>query len=61
VKFGGWTPNGIAEILLTPLAIEAFLFPSDNNPSGHQKNLKTASRKRLKRARDPYFRIELAN
>ena len=41
------TPNGVAEIPLTPLAIEAFksqtrisgigpfLFPSDNNPSGH--------------------------
>jgi len=63
------TPNGIAEIPLTPLAIEAFksqmrisgsgpfLFPSDNNPSGHQKNLKTAWRKTLKRAGVPYFRI----
>ena len=46
------TPNGIAEIPLTPLAVEAFesqlrisgtgpfLFPSDKNPSGHQKNRK---------------------
>src|SRR5208337_5283607 len=53
------TPNGIAEIPLTPLAIEAlksqmmisgigpFLFPSDKNPSGHQRNLKTAWRKTL--------------
>jgi integrase len=63
------TPNGIAEIPLTPLAIEAFtnqigisgtgpfLFPSDNNSSGHQKTLKTAWRKTLKRAGVPYFRI----
>ncbi len=63
------TPNGIAEIPLTPLAIEAiknqilvsgtgpYLFPSDKNPSGHHKNLKTAWRKTLKRAGVPYFRI----
>ena len=63
------TPNGIAEMPLTPLAIEAFknqimisgngpfLFPSAKNPSGHHKNLKTAWRKTLKRAGVPYFRI----
>jgi integrase len=63
------TPNGIAEIPLTPLAIDAFksqmmisgegpfLFPSAKNPSGHHKNLKTAWRKTLKRAGVPYFRI----
>jgi integrase len=63
------TPNGIAEIPLTPFAAEAFksqmrnsgagpfLFPSDKNPSGHQKNLKTAWLKTLKRAGIPYFRI----
>ena len=63
------TPNGIAEIPLTSLAADAFksqmlisgpgpyLFPSDKNPSGHQKNLKTAWRKTLKRAGVPYFRI----
>jgi len=63
------TPNGIAEIPLTPLAIEAFknqimisgngpfLFPSAKNPSGHHKYLKTAWRKTLKRAGVPYFRI----
>jgi integrase len=63
------TPNGIAEIPLTPLATDAFksqmiisgdgpfLFPSAKNPSGHHKNLKTAWRKRLKRAGVPYFRI----
>jgi integrase len=63
------TPNGIAGIPPTPLAADAFksqmlisgpgpyLFPSDKNPSGHQKNLKTAWRKTLKRAGVPYFRI----
>jgi hypothetical protein len=63
------TPNGIAEIPLTALAIEAFksqmmisgggpfLFPSEKNPSGHQVNLKTAWEKTLKRAGVPYFRI----
>src|SRR5437660_5224367 len=57
------------KIPLTPLAIEAFkshmlisgigpfLFPSDKNPSGHHKNLKTAWRKTLKRAGVLYFRI----
>ena len=45
------TPNGVAEVPLTPLSAEAFrdqlrlspcspyLFPSDENPSGHQKTL----------------------
>ena len=48
------TPNGIAEVPLTPLAVEAFrnqlaipgpgpfLFPSDLNPTGHQRTLNTA-------------------
>jgi integrase len=61
------TPNGIAEVPLTPLAIEAFksqmaisgegpfLFPSNRNPSGHQTALKTVRRKTLRRAN--YFRI----
>ena len=47
------TPNGIAEVPLTDLALEAFrnririagpgawLFPSEENPTGHQKTLKT--------------------
>ena len=47
------TPNGIAEVPLTDLALEAFreqiesldraiwLFPSDREPDGHQKTLKT--------------------
>ncbi len=50
------TENGIAEMPLTRLAVEAFreqirisgegtwLFPSDKNPSGHQNTLKTVQR-----------------
>src|SRR6266851_7580850 len=63
------TPNGEADVPLTPLAIEAFrdqlrlsplspyLFPSDGNPSGHQKSVKKVWRLTLKRAKIPYFRI----
>jgi integrase len=63
------TPNGIAEAPLTLLAVEAFrdqikiagegpfLFPSKLNPSGHQRILKTAWSKTLRRAKIPYFRI----
>jgi integrase len=63
------TPNGTAEVPLTPFAIEAFrdqmavsgpgpfLFPSDLNPTGHLKRLKTVWRKTLRRAKIPYFRI----
>ena len=63
------TPNGIAEVPLTSLAIEAFksqmaisgdgpfLFPSNRNPSGHQTALKTVWKKTLRRAKVPYFRI----
>jgi len=63
------TPNGIAEVPLTPLAVQAFrdqlriagsgshLFPSDKNESGHQTTLKTVWHKTLKRAKLPYFRI----
>jgi integrase len=63
------TPNGVAEVPLTFLAIEAlksqmalsgegpFLFPSDRNPSGHQTELKTVWQKTLRRAKVPYFRI----
>jgi len=63
------TPNGTAEVPLTPLAIEAFksqmaisgdgpfLFPSNRNPSGHQRALKTVWQKTLRRAKVPYFRI----
>lgn len=63
------TQNGIAEIPLTPLAVEAFksqlltsgsvpyLFPSEKNPSGHLRSLRTTWRRTLKRAGVPYFRI----
>ena len=63
------TPNGVADVPLTPLAVEAFrdqlrlspcspyLFPSDENPSGHQKTLKTVWHATLRRAGIPYFRI----
>jgi integrase len=63
------TPNRIAEVPLTPLAVEAlrnqlaisgpgpFLFPSDLNPTGHQRTLNTAWQKTLRRAGVPYFRI----
>ena len=53
------TPNGTAEVPLTPLAVEAFrrqmaisgdslfLFPSDRNRRGHQTTFKTVWSKRL--------------
>jgi integrase len=62
------TPNGIAEVPLTPLAIEAFrdqmrlspcsphLFPSDHNSSGYQRTLKTTWEATLRRAKVQYFR-----
>jgi integrase len=63
------TPNGIAEVPLTDVAIAAFreqiriagpgswLFPSKENPSGHQKTFKTVWHATLRRAKVPYFRI----
>jgi integrase len=63
------TPNGTAEVPLTPLAIEAFrrqmaitpespfLFPSDRNSRGYQATFKTVWSKTLRRAKVPYFRI----
>jgi integrase len=63
------TPNGIAEIPLTSLAIQAFqrqiaisgdgpfLFPSERNPSGHHKNVRKTWQRTLARAKVPYFRI----
>ena len=63
------TPNGIAEVPLTELALEAFrdqirisgfgpwLFPSEENPTGHQITLKTVWQATLRRAKVPYFRI----
>jgi integrase len=63
------TPNGIAEVPLSSLAIEAFrdqmvsagpspfLFPNGRNPSGHIGDLRTTWEKSLRRAKVPYFRI----
>jgi len=63
------TPNGIAEVPLTDLAVAAFrdqmenagpspyLFPSDKNPTGHQRTFKTSWAASLRRAKVPYFRI----
>lgn len=63
------TPNGVAEVPLTFLAVEAFrdqirlspcgpyLFPSDQNPSGHIRTLKTTWEATLRRAKVPYFRL----
>jgi len=63
------TPNGIAEVPLTELALEAFrdqirlagpgtwLFPSDENPTGHLKSLRTVGHAVLRRAKVPYFRL----
>src|SRR5581483_10432645 len=63
------TANGVAEVPLTDLAVSAFreqiriagpgvwLFPSDENPLGHQKTLKTVWHATLRRAKVPSFRI----
>jgi len=63
------TPNGVAEVPLTDIAVAAFtkqlaisgpgeyLFPSDENASGHQKTFKTAWHATLRRAKVSYFRI----
>jgi integrase len=63
------TENGIAEVPLTPFAMEAFksqmaisgkgpfLFPSDRIPDGHQTTLRTVWRQTVRRAKVPYFRI----
>jgi len=63
------TPNGVAELPLTDLALVAFqnqlgiagvgeyLFPSELNSEGHQRTLKTVWRLTLKRAGVPYFRL----
>ena len=63
------TPNGIAEVPLTELAVAAFqdqmeiagpgpfLFPSDENPAGHQITFKTTWSATLRRANIAHFRI----
>jgi integrase len=62
------TPNGVAEVPLTDLAVAAlrdqmqlagdspYLFPSEN-AVGHQTTFKTVWRLTLRRAKVPYFRI----
>ena len=62
------TPNGVADVPLTGLAVEAlreqmqlagncsFLFPSDN-AVGHQTTFKTVWRSTLRRVKVLYFRI----
>jgi integrase len=62
------TPNGVAEVPLTDLAVEAlrdqmqlagdssYLFPSEI-AVGHQTTFKTVWRLTLRRAKVPYFRI----
>jgi integrase len=61
------TPNGIAEVPLTELALEAFreqirisepgawLFPSGENPTGHQKTLKTVWHAVLRKSKGAIF------
>jgi integrase len=63
------TPNGVAEVPLTEVALDAFrdqirisgtgpwLFPNEESSTGYQKSLKTAWRLTLSRANVPYFRI----
>jgi len=63
------TPNGVADVPLTPIAIEAlknqvmisgtgpYSFPRELNPTGHLKKLKTVWKKDRRRAKIPYFRI----
>jgi integrase len=63
------TPNGVAEVPLTPLAVEAFrdqlriaggatyLFPREGNDTGHQTTFKTSWAATLRRAKIRHFRI----
>jgi integrase len=63
------TMNGVAEVPLTEIAVEAFqrqiaisgigpfLFPSEEDPNAHQKTFKTTWRATLRRAGVRYFRI----
>jgi integrase len=63
------TPNGVAEVPLTEIAVDAFrkqlalsgtgpfLFPSNENVGGHQKTFKTVWHSTLRRAGVRYFRI----
>lgn len=61
------TPNGVAELPLTEVAVQSFqkqmllagpgeyLFPSKPNSAGHLRSLRMVWRLSLKRAGVPYF------
>jgi hypothetical protein len=63
------TPTGVAELPLTPMAVQAlrdqmaiagsgrYLFPSEESATGYQRSLRTVWRPTLRRAKIPYFRI----
>jgi integrase len=63
------TPNGVAEVPLTEIAVEAFrsqmeisgegpwLFPCDRNPLGYQQSFKKVWSTTLRKAGVPYFRL----
>jgi integrase len=63
------TPNGVAEVPLTEIAVSAFrnqmgvsgsgpwLFPCDDSPLGYQQSFKKIWRTTLRRAGVPYFRL----
>ncbi len=63
------TPTGVAEVPLTDMAAEAFrsqielagpgpwLFPSPQNPTGHQTNFRKTWERALRKAGVPYFRL----
>ena len=63
------TPNGVAEVPLTEIALEAFrdqisisgngpwLFPSAWNPTTYQQSFKNTWRSTLRQAGIPYFRL----
>ena len=63
------TSSGVAELPLTPMAVQAlrdqmaiagsgrYLFPSEGSATGYQRSLRTVWRLTLRRAKIPYFRI----
>jgi integrase len=63
------TPNGVAEVPLTEIAVKAFrsqleisgtgpwLFPCDRNPLGYQQTFKNVWKTTLRRAGVQYFRL----
>ncbi|HZC25215.1 MAG TPA: tyrosine-type recombinase/integrase, partial [Candidatus Binatia bacterium] len=63
------TPNGVAEVPLTHIAVEAFrkqieisgpgpwLFPCDRSPLGYQRSFRKTWETTLRKAGVPYFRL----